>query len=112
MKKVMFYSLLTLCCAPCGFLQMSIKEQDDSNKHISLTSGEQVAVHIPEIREDLIGVIFVYTGWSEREFAKMLREGVLHELSRRGLNASADSTLNENYLEIYLTSCASLTRGV
>ena len=100
MRKVILYLLLTLLCMPCSvFKRMSVKDRDDSNKHIALTSGEQVAVHLPEIRKDLIGTIFLATGWS---VADRLREHVLNELSRRGINARADSTLNGNYLKINL----------
>ena len=100
MRKVILYLLLTLLCMPCSALKiMSVKDRDDSNKHIALRSGEQVAVHMPEIRKDLIGAIFLATGWS---VADRLRKDVLNELSLRGINARADSTSNGNYLKINL----------
>ncbi len=110
MRKVILYLLLTLLCMPCGALKiMSVKDRDDSNKHIAFRSGEQVAVHMPEIRKDLIGTIFLATGWS---VVDSLRQDVLNELSRRGINARADSTLNGNYLKINLNEFISCERSI
>ena len=100
MKKLSLIVVVALLSS-CTSLMMSVKDRDSANKHIIVKPGEQVAVHMPEIREELIEM-FEDAGWTEKAICSKLQEELTSELIRRGVDALADSSKEGNYLTIHI----------
>lgn len=100
MKKLWLIVVLTLLSS-CSSLMMSVKDREDSNKHIVLNIGEPVAVHMPEVRTELVGRI-ENAGWVEEAFCGKLQTELVSELMRLGIDAQADSSKDGNYLTVHI----------
>jgi len=100
MKKLSLIVVVALLSS-CTSLMMSVKDRDSANQHIIVKPGGQVAVHMPEIREELIERI-KGAGWTEERFCSKLQEELISELIRRGVDAMADSSKEGHYLTIHI----------